>query len=183
MTDHPRWLSLARAELGQSEISGRRGGHNDVIVSYWRRGGIARRDGTSWEPGNDETPWCAAFMGAILTEAGLAGTHSAMARSYETWGEAVATGERPHRWASIPLGAVVVLNRPGAGAQSGHVAFAAGASERSVRLLGGNQNDAVSEDWFPKTRIIAVRWPAGEAAGEYMLWGAAPARGGGPRTR
>lgn len=182
MTDDPRWLRLARAELGQSEI-GRRGRHNDVIVGYWRRGGIARRDGTSWEPGNDETPWCAAFMGAILTEAGLTGSHSALARSYENWGEAVAPGEGDQRWAAIPLGAVVVLNRPGGGARSGHVAFATGASERSVRLLGGNQGDAVSEDWFPKTRIVAVRWPPGEAAADGMPWGSAPARGGRTRTR
>ncbi len=182
MTGDPGWLRLARAELGQSEIGGP-SQHNDVIVGYWRRGGIARRDGTAWEPGNDETPWCAAFMGAILSEAGFTPTHSALARSYENWGEAVLTGEGAYRWASIPLGAIVVLNRPGAGTRFGHVAFAIAAAERSVKLLGGNQNDAVSEDWFPKTRIVAVRWPAGQPAGEYLLWSAAPARASRIRTR
>ncbi len=182
MTGEPRWLGLARPELGQREIRGRRG-HNDAIVAYWREAGIVRRDGTGWEPGNDETPWCAVFLGAMLARAGIAGTHSALARSYQTWGEEVATGEGAYRWASIPLGAIVVLNRPGAGPRFGHVGFAVAAAERSVQLLGGNQNDAVTEGWFPKTRIVAVRWPAGEPAGEYMLWTGAPARTARVRTR
>lgn len=182
MTDEPRWLSRARPELGQSEIIGRRG-HNDAIVGYWREAGIVKRDQTPWDPGNDETPWCAVFLGAVLARAGIAGTRSALARSYQSWGEEVATGEGAYRWASIPLGAVVVLNRPGAGPRFGHVGLAVAAAERSVQLLGGNQDDAVTESWFPKTRIVAVRWPAGEAAGEYLLWSAAPAAGGRVRTR
>jgi hypothetical protein len=30
-----------------------------------------------------------------------------------------------------------------------------------VRLIGGNQNDAVSEAWFPASRITAYRLPPG----------------------
>lgn len=179
--EEPKWLRLARAELGRAEIRGRL--HNDAIVDYWRQAGIQRRDGTTWEPGNDETPWCAAFLGAMLANVGIEGSHSALARSYQNWGEAVQTGEGDFRWASIPLGAIVVLNRPGAGPRFGHVAFASGAAERSVRLVGGNQNDAVTEAWFPKTRIVAVRWPAGQPAGEYLLWQQAPARAARTRTR
>ena len=35
---------------------------------------------------DDESPWCAAFVGAVLAECGLAGTGSLTARSYLKWG-------------------------------------------------------------------------------------------------
>jgi len=176
MPDDPRWLRLARTQIGQTEVLGRE--DNPVITGYWRRAGVVRRDHTVWTPQHDETPWCAAFIGAMLADSGIAGSHSEMARSYGRWGDAVATGTGAHRWASIPLGAIVVLNRPSAGPTRGHVGFASGAAERSVRLIGGNQNDSVSEAWLPKTRIVAVRWPTGEAASEYLLWSGGPPAGG-----
>ncbi len=172
-------------QIGQVEIKKRTAGLSDnpVIVDYWRRAKILKKDQVStWEPGNDETPWCAAFIGAMLADSGIAGSHKALARSYETWGEAVMTGEAAMRWASIPLGAIVVLNRPSAGPTKGHVGFAVGAAEKHVELIGGNQNDSVSRAWFPKTRIVAVRWPKGEPASEYLLWGAAPPKARRTRT-
>jgi len=113
----------------------------------------------------------------------LTGTGKALARSYEKWGEAVMTGDKKMPWASIPLGAIVVLSRASAGPTKGHVGFASGASEKFVRLIGGNQNDSVSEAWFPKTRIVGVRWPAGEPSSDYLLWEKVPAKAGrGART-
>lgn len=174
MADDPKWLALARREIGQKEVT-TRNGHNPTIVGYWTRAQILKKDDTPWEPGNDETPWCAAFLGAILADAGIVGSHKALARSYELWGDAVMTGDAPaYRWASIPLGAIVVLNRPEAGPKFGHVGFASEASEKAVKLIGGNQSDAVGNDWFLKSRIVAVRWPKGQPASEYLMWGAEP---------
>jgi uncharacterized protein (TIGR02594 family) len=186
MASEPRWLTLARTQIGLTEIKKRTAGMTDnpVIVDYWRRAKILKKDEVSyWEPGNDETPWCAAFIGAILADCGLKGSGKALARSYGTWGEPVMTGDKAMPWASILLGGIVVLNRPSAGPTKGHVGFASGASEKFVRLIGGNQNDSVSEAWFPKTRIVAVRWPKGEPVSEYLMWEKAPAKAGrGART-
>ena len=167
------WFSVAGYFKGLSEVRG--SVTNPKIAEMFRISGHP-------EIKDDETPWCAAFIGAMLADCGIAGSHKALARSYETWGEAVMTGEAAMRWASIPLGAIVVLNRPSAGPTKGHVGFAVGAAEKHVELIGGNQNDSVSRAWFPKTRIVAVRWPKGEPASEYLLWGAAPRRAGRTRT-
>ena len=53
-----------------------------------------------------------------------------------------------------------MLSRDG----GGHVAIVTGISRdgMSVRLLGGNQGNAVSEDWFLIRRVKAWRAPAGE---------------------
>lgn len=185
MVGEPRWLMSARMQIGQVELKKRTGGltDNPVIVDYWRRAKILKKDQVStWEPGNDETPWCAAFIGAMLADCGIAGSHKALARSYEKWGEAVMTGDSNMPWASIPLGAIVVLNRPSAGPTKGHVGFAIGAADKAVELIGGNQDDSVSRAWFPKTRIVAVRWPKGEPVSEYLMWGKAPPRARRSRT-
>lgn len=64
MTD-PKWLIEARKNLGIREMKGKQ--HAAEIVQYWKdikRGGIK----------DDETPWCAAFTGAMLERAGIRST-------------------------------------------------------------------------------------------------------------
>ena len=73
----PTWITEARRYIGTREIRGPR--HEPKILSWWRaifRGGI--RD--------DETPWCSAFVGAMLEEVGIASTRFESARSWESWG-------------------------------------------------------------------------------------------------
>lgn len=51
----PKWLVEARRYIGEREIKGPK--HNPKILQMWKdikRGGIK----------DDETPWCAAFVGA-----------------------------------------------------------------------------------------------------------------------
>lgn len=170
--DDPRWLELARREVGQKEIklSGRAVVRdNPIIVAYWTRANILKaKDNTPWTPTNDEVPWCAAFVGAMLCDAGHPSSGKALARSYEQYGMAVMNADPAKPWGHVPLGAIVVLNRPSAGPTKGHVAFAVGISKHAVQLLGGNQNDAVSMDWFPKSRIVGVRWPLGASFAPYL---------------
>jgi hypothetical protein len=55
------WIA-ARKHIGQMEIKGPR--HNPLILQFWKdikRGGIK----------DDETPWCAAFVGAMLSDQAL----------------------------------------------------------------------------------------------------------------
>lgn len=116
---------------------------------------------------NDETPWCAAFVGHCLERAGIQSTRSARARSYETWGNnlpgAVLVPGYTQRLPAIPYGSVVVLNSPGRGAGSGHVTFYYGPSGSGWAGYGGNQNDAVRVSPYEWDRIVAVRWPSGYA--------------------
>lgn len=135
----PLWLLLARARLGEREVKGPQ--HNGWIVSLWKkikRGGIK----------DDETPWCAAFVGGCLEDAGVTSTRFESAASYLKWGE-------PQT--ALKLGAIVVLKRPG----GAHVGFCVGhdPDRGTVALLGGNQGDAVSIASFPIDRITGIRWP------------------------
>lgn len=141
----PSWVALGRRHIGLKEIEGKL--HNDEIVKFWDDAKIKLR------VVDDETPWCAAFVGAMLERTGYQGTGSGMARSY---------ANTPSLYARIPpaLGAIVVLesNR---GKASGHVGFMTGisADQSHILLLGGNQGNRVSEDLFKFSRIVGCYWP------------------------
>lgn len=139
----PPWIKEARAQMGTREIKGPR--HEPKILAWWRaikRGGIQ----------DDETPWCAAFVGGCLEAVGIVSSRFESARSYEKWGSALAA----------PIyGCVVVFGRDG----GGHVGFVVGQdSARNLMVLGGNQGDAVNIKAFQRSRVLAYRWPLGVPA-------------------
>jgi len=137
----PRWLELAWGDPGVAETPG--ADHTHRVVRYYADVGHAQIT-------NDETAWCAAFLGSCLERAGLASTRSLMARSYSTWGEPL--GE-------FRAGAVAVLSRT-ADPTLGHVGFLIGETADTVILLGGNQSDAVTVEAFPRSRLLGLRWPS-----------------------
>ncbi len=140
--DELRWVLEARKHINLREIKGPQ--HAAEILQFWRdikRGGIK----------DDETPWCAAFVGAMLERVGIQSTRFESARSYLTWGTEL---REP-----VP-GCIVVFTRDG----GGHVGFVVGQNEnRDLLVLGGNQSDAVNVRAFPRARVTGYRWPAGEA--------------------
>jgi uncharacterized protein (TIGR02594 family) len=144
----PPWLKIAYTYLGEKEIRGK--GHNPKIVGFW---------GTIRLPGirDDETPWCAAFQGAIHEQAGYASTRKGNAQSYKTWGVPC----RPC------VGATVVFWRGSPKSWRGHVGTLVGVREDGYWLiLGGNQGNAVSISAYPppghkKSRVLGTRWPKG----------------------
>lgn len=139
MIEQP-WVSEARKLIGHTEVKGPR--HSPEILQMWRdikRGGIK----------DDETPWCAAFVGAMLERAGFRSSRFESAKSYLDWGQ--------HLALPVP-GCVVVFTRQG----GGHVGFAVGRdSSGNLLVLGGNQSDAVNIRAFPVSRVTGYRWPAG----------------------
>jgi len=137
----PRWLELAWGDLGVAETPGP--AHTARVVAYFA-------DVDHPQVTNDETAWCAAFVGACLERAGIRSTRSLAARSYLGWGEQV-TGFR--------LGAIAVLSRT-ADPALGHVGFLLGQTAETVFLLGGNQGDSVRVAAFPHARLLGLRWPA-----------------------
>lgn len=134
------WYAIARAELGVREVRG--SGDNPRIVEYLRSTTLDAPAASQ-----DETPWCSAFANWCVERAGAAGTDSAWARSWLTWGRA--TGQ-PTR------GCLVVLER---GTNAGHVGFFVSRTATTVTLLGGNQSDEVCEATFPLTRLLGYRVP------------------------
>ena len=140
----PSWMAVAWAELGQSEVSGP--GANPRVVDYFRQVGHS-------SVGDDETAWCAAFVGACLERAGFASTRSLMARSYLEWGEPAI---EPH------AGSIAVLTR-GTNTSLGHVGFLVGMTDTAVYLLGGNQSDAVGVARFDRRRLLGTRMPTARA--------------------
>lgn len=134
----PNWLVLAEKYIGQKEISGPT--HNKAIVGFWKRVFLS---GIS----NDETPWCAAFVGAVLEDSGFKSTRSGLAKSYLNWGTPLKTPV---------LGCIVVFTRKG----GGHVGFVVGKDKvGNLYVLGGNQSDAVNIKKFTTENVVGYRWP------------------------
>lgn len=136
----PKWLAEARHYIGEKEVKGPK--HNPLILQMWKdikRGGIK----------DDETPWCAAFVGAVLERVGIKSTRFESASSYLGWGQ--------HQLQPA-LGSLAVFKRDG----GGHVGFVVGETPSGdLLLLGGNQSDAVNIRAFPRYRVSGYRWPAG----------------------
>lgn len=144
----PKWLIEARKNIGLREIKGQN--HAPEILQMWRdikRGGIK----------DDETPWCAAFVGSMLERAGIRSSRFESAKSYLEWGTLLP---------APALGCVVVFTRDG----GGHVGFAVGRDKTgNLLILGGNQGDAVNVRAFPVARVSGYRWPAGQLAPDQPL--------------
>lgn len=139
MTATP-WLDLARAEIGTHEISGP--SDNPKVMAYYRDAGHPEID-------HDETPWCAAFVGAMLKRSGYPNTRSLAARSYCTYGVGL----------DAPEVGCIMVKRRGGNSWEGHVGFYVGDAGSNIRVLGGNQRDAVNIAEFPKADVIAYRMP------------------------
>jgi len=139
-SSEPVWMEIARREIGVKELPGP--GDNPRVVEYHKA--------TTLRASEDAVPWCASFVSWCLESAGVESTFSARARSYESWGKALA---RPL------IGCVVVLSR-GPNPAQGHVGFYAGShGPDHVKILGGNQGDAVSISAFPRRKVLGYRWP------------------------
>jgi len=141
MTAEPSYLTAARRDIGLREIRGPK--HAGRILAMLQRLGAWWRD--------DETPWCGVAVGAWLSESGyVIPLHYYRALAWAEYGDRL-PGPRQ--------GAIAVLTRKG----GGHVGIVTGVTLTGshVRLLGGNQDDAVKESWFPAERITAYRAPHG----------------------
>lgn len=157
----PKWLLEARKFLGTKELPGK-AKNNPVIVQWYAD------SGNKWVK-DDETAWCAAFVGAMLKAAGQKGTQSLAARSYLNWGTKLKT-PKP--------GCIVVFKRGNSNWQ-GHVAFFLRDLGNKIEVLGGNQSNKVSIATYSKASLLGYRWPDTLAASGVMKGSAAALTGGG----
>ena len=102
-----------------------------------------------------ETEWCAAFVNAVLEEVGKEGSATVSAfpltaRSFMTWGKEV---KKPQS------GDVVVF--PRGEPWQGHVGFyvktAMVDGVENYLILGGNQNNQVSLEYYPASKALTIR--------------------------
>lgn len=136
----PRWLAFARRYSGLKEIKGKN--HAPEILEMWKTLKLPFKD--------DETPWCAGFVGFALESSGIISTRSGLALSYQNWGV---------KLAKPVVGCIVTFKRTG----GGHVGFVVGRDAKgNLMVLGGNQADAVNIKPFATSRVAGYRWPTGE---------------------
>lgn len=132
---------VAKSLIGTKEIVGPT--DNPEVVSFFAESGHA------WVK-DDETAWCAAFIGACLKRAGLHGTKKLNARSYLDWGMSVPSEK-------MAVGDVVVFSRGDPNGWQGHVAFAVKWDKKNIWVLGGNQSNSVSIAPYSRSRLLGVR--------------------------
>lgn len=143
---------IAHRFLGHQEIPGE--GHSPLIQYAFTLCGYGPNT-------PDEVAWCSAWAQIPAFVLGLPRSFSAAARSWLQVGV-------PVDLTSANVGFDVVILKRGQGAQPGpeilkapgHVGYFAGWADEGLRLLrvlGGNQSDAVTVQTFPATQVLGVR--------------------------
>ncbi len=142
-------LETAFSYLGISEIKGSL--HNKDIIQMFAD------IGHHWVK-DDETAWCAAFVGSCLEKAGIRSTRKLNARSYLEFGTETKTPK---------LGDIVIFWRGSKTSWQGHVGFYLNEHKGYIYTLGGNQSDSVCVQKYPKERLLGIRtYSRGETKGE-----------------
>jgi uncharacterized protein (TIGR02594 family) len=136
----PRWLTIAFAELGQTEVQGEK--DNPRILEYL--------DAVSLPESmrHDETPWTSAFANWAFSQAGVKGTKSANPAAWLKWGRELSEPK---------LGALVLLKR--SGQPVGTACFFLSQTSESIVCLGGNFRNSVSITAAPRDSLLGYRWP------------------------
>ncbi|MDX9882842.1 MAG: TIGR02594 family protein [Prolixibacteraceae bacterium] len=133
------WMTAAEGQLGVTEIAGSK--HNPSVIDYHATTGGFK---------DDETPWCSSFVNWSIKQAGIKGTNSARALSWNGWGQSL---DNP------AYGSIAIIDYGGG---KGHVGFVAGVnSSGSIILLGGNQSNMVRYSAFSPSSISGYAYPSG----------------------
>lgn len=141
-SDEPKWLTLARAEIGVHEGQGAE--DNPRVINFYRDAGHP-------EIRHDSVAWCAAFACAMIERAGFRSPRDLMAKSFLQWGKKLDEPE---------VGCVVVITRGDPKSIYGHVGFVVGWTDAEIKILGGNQGDQVSIIAVSRNRVLGYRVPA-----------------------
>lgn len=159
------WMVYAKQELEKKvkEVKGKT--HSKDVLKYF--------DTTSYDPDNDEEPWCSAFANWCVVSAGIETPNSARAidwkRAWKTKGKDLgkpAYGSIAVFWwhqteAKCKAENCSKKNKwPDPGCTKGHVGFVVGkTSGGKLVILGGNQKDSVRLSAFGKGCIVAYMVP------------------------
>ncbi len=107
-------------------------------------------------PGLDpaQTPWCAGYIGSVLNASGLKGTGSLAAKSYLKYGQ---ESTNPTTGDIVVFNDLSGKNDP----NRGHVGFVKSIDQKAgtVTVIGGNQDNQVSEKVYPISKVAGFRTP------------------------
>lgn len=133
-------LEMALSQYGVKEISGSK--DHPQIVSYFNEIGF---NGAQL---HDETAWCSAFANWVAKKSGYSYSGKLNARSWLNIGQSINTPD---------VGDVVVLWRENPTSWKGHVGFFIKQTKGFVYVLGGNQNNKVCIQAYPKNRVLEYK--------------------------
>jgi uncharacterized protein (TIGR02594 family) len=139
----PPWVTEGRKDLGFHEIQANQGIGKFIEQSHC---------------GQEGEPWCAIWANAKLEVSGIRGTRSPSSFSFTT-------SQHFKRLEGPALGAIAVYHRVG----GGHVGFYVGETLTQILTLGGNESDAVREQFEPKARFVGYFWPTDQNAGAPVM--------------
>ena len=140
----PVWLEWMLSKLGLEEVPG--AGNNPEIIEWMKLTTLPR---SMWR---DATAWCSVAVNAAFMLNEIEGTRSAAALDWLKWGKKL---DKPQ------LGCVVVFKRYDSlgNLSGGHVGFFLDETEDKVQIVGGNQNNAITKQWYSKKNLQGYRWP------------------------
>ena len=131
ISEYSESFKIAINEIGIKEHPGEN--HNPRIVEYHKACELKAK--------SDEISWCSAFMNWCHMKSGNENrSHSATAISWAKVGSKV---DEPK------VGDIAIFRRVGS-SWRGHVGFYVAQDEKRVLVLGGNQNNEVCFQWYPK---------------------------------
>lgn len=138
----PQHFVIALSQIGTAEVPGPES--DQAILSYYKS--VANKLPVQIFLDDSIIPWCAAFIGWCLKEAGVRNTGSLLARSYLHWGKKCEPS----------MGCLVILKR-GNKPWQGHVGFFVKEEDGYVYILGGNQKNRVSIQAYKSNRVLGYR--------------------------
>ena len=121
--------------LAEAASGGWHEGNNPKVIACFAAVGFNIKDDVN-------TPWCAAFAGAMLKKAGVNSLKTLSSLAYKGFGTAVDVNDKG-KWR---LNDILVFSRAG----GGHIGFFRGFNQAngSILVCGGNQSDNVTETAF-----------------------------------
>lgn len=133
----PAWVTLGLKDLGCHET-----GDNQGIELFIQQA----------KCGEFGDPRCAIWGNAKLEECGITGTRSPSSQSFRN---------NPHfvKLDGPAPGANAVYWRGSKNSGLGNVGFNMGVTATRILTLGGNESDAVRQQFEPKTRLFGCWWP------------------------
>ena len=149
----PTPYELATKMLGSHEHR-----NHSALTTYLKNGG------SNLDPATQA--WCAAFVKSSLQQAGLKGSGSDAARSLLNIGTPT---DKPN------VGDIAVFSRGDPNSGKGHVGFFQGYDANgNIKILAGNQGNAVSEGVVPASRLLGFRVPGLSLASNPVIPPVAP---------
>jgi len=133
----PPWITAGLQDLGFHET-----GDNQGIQSFIAQAKCGRLG----------DPWCAIWANAKLEQSGIPGTRSASSQSFR---------DNPNfiELDGPVLGAIAVYWRGSPDSGLGHVGFYMGETATQILTLGGNESDAVRNQFEPRAKLHGYWWP------------------------